>query len=157
MQAIRELDDDDPEILRHREDHLPVVLCLRLLATLVLDPRQLRDAFHELGDLVAELGSHLVDRRVGVLDDVVQQRGSDRRVVGAELRQDSRYPDRMDDEVLAAAAFVALVRLACKVNARSSSPRSTSALCSPTVAMSSTRSGRCLSAGLLRTCSISSL
>ena len=63
VQAVGELDQDDPHVVGHRDDHLPVVLGLRVLAALELDPRQLGDAFDEVRDLVAELGAHLVDAR----------------------------------------------------------------------------------------------
>ena len=133
VEAVRELDEDDADVLRHREHHLPVVLRLRLLAALELDPRQLRDALDELADLVAELGAHLLDRRVGVLDDVVEQRGGERRVVGVQLGEDPRDAERVDDEVLAAAALLALVRLASRSRTRArAGPRSTSGLYSAT-------------------------
>jgi hypothetical protein len=73
-EAIGELDEDDADVLRHRDDHLPVVLGLRLLAALEADPRQLRDAFDELGHVRAELRAE-VTRPIGlgVLDDVVEE------------------------------------------------------------------------------------
>ena len=51
VEAVGELDEDDADVLRHRDDHLPVVLGLRLLTALERDPGQLRDALDELGDL----------------------------------------------------------------------------------------------------------
>jgi hypothetical protein len=81
VEAVGELDEDDADVLRHRHDHLPVVLGLRLLAALEADPRQLRDALDQLRHVVAELRAHLVELRVGVLDDVVQQRRRDRLLV----------------------------------------------------------------------------
>ena len=56
VEPVGELDQDDPDVLGHRDDHLPVVLGLGVLAALELDPRQLRDALDEVRDLVAELG-----------------------------------------------------------------------------------------------------
>src|SRR4051794_14854574 len=55
VQAIGELDQDDAEILRHREHELAVVLGLGDLPTLELDAGQLGDALDELRDLFAEL------------------------------------------------------------------------------------------------------
>ncbi len=81
VETVRELDEDHADVLGHRDDHLAVVLRLRLLAALEADPRQLGDAFDELRDLGAELAAHLVDVGRGVLDDVVEQRGSDRLLV----------------------------------------------------------------------------
>ena len=111
VEAVGELDQDHAHVLRHRDDHLAVVLGLGLLAALELDPRQLRDALDELRDLVAELGADLLDVGVGVLDDVVQERGGDRLLVEVELGADLRDAPRVVDEVLAGAALLALVRV----------------------------------------------
>ena len=85
VQAVGELDEDDAHVLRHRDDHLPVVLGLGLLAALERDPRQLRDAVDELRDLVAERGANLLEIGARVLDDVVQERGGDRLLVEMQL------------------------------------------------------------------------
>ena len=99
-------------VLRHRHDHLAVVLRLGLLAALELDSRQLRDAFDERRDVVAELGADFLDRRGRVLDDVVDEAGGEGGLVAPELRQDLRHSDRVEDEVLPAPALLAFVRLA---------------------------------------------
>ena len=112
VQAVGELDEDDPRVVRHRDDHLAVVLGLSLLAALEVDPRQLRDAFDEPRDLVAELRAHLLDRRVGVLDDVVQERRGQGRVVSVQAGEDAGDAERVGDEVFSASAVLALVRAA---------------------------------------------
>ena len=110
MEAVGELDEDDAYVLRHRDDHLAVVLGLRLLAALEADPRQLRDALDELRDVRAELRAKLLEVGVRVLDDVVQQRGGDRLLVEAELGADARDAERMVDELLSRAARLPGVR-----------------------------------------------
>ena len=55
VQPVGELDQDDPDVRGHRDDHLAVVLGLRLVVRLERDPGQLRDAVDEPGDLLAEL------------------------------------------------------------------------------------------------------
>jgi hypothetical protein len=114
VQAVGELDQDDAGVPRHREDHLPVVLRLRLLAALEVDAGQLRDAVDELADLLAELRSDLVEADVSVLDDVVQERSCDRLVVELKLGTDACDRVRMVDELLAGAALLALVSLGCE-------------------------------------------
>ena len=115
MQPVGELDQDDPDVLGHRDDHLPVVLGLGVLAALELDPRQLGDALDEVRDLVAELGPHLVHPDLGVLDDVVEQRGGDRLVVEPQLGADLGGAERVKDERLTRAALLALVRTGCEL------------------------------------------
>ena len=86
-----------------------------MFAALELDPRQLRDAFDEVRDLVAELGADCVGTHVGVLDDVVEERGCDRLVVEAQLGADLRGPEWVVDERLARAPLLAFVRAAREV------------------------------------------
>ena len=88
VEPVGELDQDDPRVVRHRHDHLPVVLGLGLLAALEADPRQLGDALDQVRDVGAELAADVVDRRLGVLDDVVEERGGDRLLVEVELGAD---------------------------------------------------------------------
>ena len=55
VQAIGELDQDDPDVRGHRDHHLAVVLSLRLVAGLERQAGQLRDAVDQAGDLLAEV------------------------------------------------------------------------------------------------------
>ena len=55
VQAVAELDQDDPDVGGHRDDHLAVVLGLLLLLGGEVHLGQLGDAVDEHGDLVAEL------------------------------------------------------------------------------------------------------
>ncbi len=114
VQSVGELDQDDADVLRHRHDHLPVVLDLGLLAALEGNPRQLGDTLDQLRDLVPELALDLVERRIGVLDDVVEERCGQRGFVEAELRADLGHAEGMANEVLPRAPLLALVRLGCK-------------------------------------------
>ncbi len=109
VEPVGELDEDDPNVLGHRDDHLAVVLRLGLLAARELDPGQLGDALYELRDLRAELRPHLVELGVRVLDDVVQERRRDRLLVEVELGADPPDAVGMMDEVLSRAALLAAV------------------------------------------------
>src|SRR5581483_853332 len=111
VEAVGELDQDHAHVLGHRDDQLPVVLGLRVLAALELDSGQLGDAVDELRDLVAELVADRLQVRLGVLDDVVEERGGDRRLVQPQLREDLRDSERVVDELLPRPALLALVRL----------------------------------------------
>ena len=79
VQAVGELDQHDAHVLRHRHDHLAIVLGLGLLAAREVDLGELCDALDQQRDLVAELLTHLVQLGVRVLDHVVHQRRRDGR------------------------------------------------------------------------------
>ena len=106
-------------------DHLAVVLGLGLLARLEVDARELRDAVDEPRDLVAELGADMIERGLGVLDDIVEQRGDYGRVVQVQAGADLRDRERMDDEILAERRVCP--SWACSANAKARAIRSVSA------------------------------
>ena len=101
VQAVGELDQDDPDVRGHRDHHLAVVLRLRLVARLERQAGELGDAVDEAGDLLAERLLHLLERRRGVLDGVVQERRAQRFGVEPHPRADLRHADGVNDEVLA--------------------------------------------------------
>ena len=109
VEPVGELDQDHAHVLRHRDDHLPVVLRLRLLAALEADAGELGDALHEQRDVRPERSLELVEVGLGVLDHVVQQRRGDRLLVEVELRADQGDAERVVDERLAGAAHLAAV------------------------------------------------
>ena len=104
MQAVGELDQDHADVARHRDDHLAVVLGLRLVARLERQPGQLGHAVDEAGDLLAERRRHLLERCARVLDRVVQQRRAQRLGVEPHAGADLRDSDRVGDELLAGLA-----------------------------------------------------
>ena len=71
VQAVGELEEHDAHVVRHR--HHELAHGLRLGGVAEGQPVELGDAVDERCDLVAELGANLLEREVGVLDDVVQQ------------------------------------------------------------------------------------
>ena len=109
VQAVGELDDQHPDVAGHRDDHLAHGLGLRRVA--VGDLVQLGHAVDEHRDLGTELATQLVERVVGVLDGVVQQRGGQRRRRHAQLGEDRRDGDGVRDVRVAALAQLAAVRL----------------------------------------------
>src|SRR6185437_11785969 len=81
--AVGELDQDDPQVTHHREEHFAEGLRLRFLAALELNCIELRHAVDELRDVRAETRRQLVFGRRRVFDDVVQDRRDQR--VGIEV------------------------------------------------------------------------
>ena len=111
VEPVGELDEDDPDVLRHRQEHLPDVLGLLLLVAVGAELRQLRDAVDEVGDLGAEPLLEVLEAVLRVLGDVVQERGLDRDRVDAELGGDLGRGDRVGDVRLAGRPHLAGVGL----------------------------------------------
>ena len=101
MEPVGELDEHDPDVLGHRQEHLADVLGLLLLVAVGAELRELGDAVDELGDLGAEALLDVGQAVLGVLGDVVQERGLDRDRVDPELGEDLGRGDRMRDVRLA--------------------------------------------------------
>ena len=76
VQSIRELDENDANVLDHREHHLAEALGLGLGTAAELNLVELADAIDEYCDFAAELVFDVGDRRFGVFDDVVQDRSA---------------------------------------------------------------------------------
>ena len=106
VQPVGQLDHQHPRVAGHRDDHLADGLGLGGVAE--LDLVQLGHAVDQVRDLLAELGAQLVQRVVGVLDGVVQQRGDQRGGVHAQLGQDRRHGQRVGDVRVAGLALLAL-------------------------------------------------
>ncbi len=147
VEAVGELDEDDPHVLGHRDDHLAVVLRLGLLAARNWIRVSLVTPSTSCAISGAELRAQLVELGLGVLDDVVEQRGRDRLLVEVELGADPRDAPGMVDEVLAGAAELALVpALGASRTPAGCRSRSTSGLYVSTLASSSsTRFSWCCS------------
>ncbi len=104
VRAVGELHEDDANVLRHRDDHLPEVLGLLLfLAERVRgrELRELRDAVDDVEDLFAEKIFHFVRSRERVFDRVVQQTRNDRRLIELELSEQTRDLERVNEIGLA--------------------------------------------------------
>ena len=96
VKAIGELDEDDADVVDHREQHLAEVLGLPLLARRERDRADLGDPFDDVRHLGAEVLLDLFDGRQGVFDDVVQQPGGDGHGIEPHIGQNARHLERVD-------------------------------------------------------------
>ena len=110
VQPVGELDEHDPDVLGHRQQHLADVLGLLLLVAVGAELGQLGHAVDELSDLGAELLLDVGQAEFGVLGDVVQEGRLDRDRVDPELGQDLGRGDRVRDERVAGRPHLAFVR-----------------------------------------------
>ncbi len=111
VEAIRELDQEDADILGHGEDELAEILRLLGLVRLQLDARELGDAIDEPRDIVAEEAIDILERGHRILDRVVQEAGHDRRTVELHLGQNARDFDRMREIGIAGGPHLRAMRL----------------------------------------------
>ena len=74
VQAVGQLDQDDPDIAGHRQQHLAKTLGLLLFLALELDAVQLGQAIDQIGHLRAEAFDECLFGGTGVFHHIVQQR-----------------------------------------------------------------------------------
>ena len=110
VQPVRELDEDDAHVARHREQHLAEILGLRVLGRLELDLVELGQAVDQVRDRFAEGVGDLVLGDGGVLHHVVQQRGHQRLAVHVPAGEDFGDCERVRDVGLARLAGLPRVR-----------------------------------------------
>ena len=111
VEAVGQLDEDDPQVARHREEHLPERLGLLRLLGRVGVPADLRDAVDDVGDLLAEEDGELLLRRLGVLEDVVEEARGHGNLVELQLGQEHRHADGVDEVRLPGGTELVPVRL----------------------------------------------
>ena len=75
VEPVRELDQDDADVIHHRQQHLPEVFSLTLFARGKRNRPDFRDALDHVRDLGAEELGDTLRRRQRVLDHVVEQAG----------------------------------------------------------------------------------
>ncbi len=111
VETVRELDEDNADVLGHREEHLAHVLRLLLFLRRIRDPAEFGNAVDQERHVLAEdLGNEFTGNR-GILDRIVQERRDERVGVDFKLRQDLRSRDRVDDVRLAGLSLLRAVGL----------------------------------------------
>ena len=115
MQPVAQLDQDDPDVLAHRQQHLAQVLHLLFFHGDVLHARELGHALHQVGHRRAKAGGDLLVGDLGILNAVVQQGGDERVGVQLEVGHDIRHRQRVGDIGRAVAPQLLGVVVVCKV------------------------------------------
>jgi hypothetical protein len=101
VQAVGELDQEHPDIVRDREQELAEVLALSGALGDEVEALDLGQPVHERADLRPERPVDLVEGGRRVLDRVVQHRRRDRGFVELEIRQDGGDLEGMAEEQVA--------------------------------------------------------
>ena len=118
MEAVRDLDQDNPHIVREGQEDLPEVFGL-LGGVGIEYAGHLRQAVDHRGDLGTENALHVLDGALGVLDDIVQQGRDDRLDTESDFVDDDLgYCNRMQEVWLAGRRRTPLMSLFGEENAR---------------------------------------
>jgi len=97
VEPVRQLDDDDADVLRHGQQHLAEILRLFLLLGGIRNFCQFGDAIHQVGDFLAEGFLELGVLVEGVLNGVVKDAGRNGCRIHVHFRQNAGDRDRVDD------------------------------------------------------------
>ena len=97
VQAVGEFDEHDANVVHHGEHHLANGLGLARFGRHHFEAADFCDAFDEMGDFGAETLGDARNGKLGVFDDVVQQRGGQRRGVQAHVGEDVRDFQQMHE------------------------------------------------------------
>ncbi len=77
VQAIGKFDQDDANVVDHRQHHFAEVLGLRFFFRREIDFADLGDAFDDVRDLLTEFLADFDSRDRGIFDGVVEETGGD--------------------------------------------------------------------------------
>jgi len=97
VKPVEELDQQHPDILSHRHDHLADRCCLCLFAIRVSNPVQLGHAVDQLRDILSELPRQLGKGHMSVFDRVMEKGGNDGVLVEPILGEHQGYGEGMSD------------------------------------------------------------
>ena len=109
VEPVGELHQDHPDVVHHGQQHLPEVLGLPFLAGRKRDRTELGDPFDHVRDVTAEQLPNPLDRRLGVLDDVVEEARGNRHHVQFHVREQVGDLQRMNQIGLPGMADLPLV------------------------------------------------
>ena len=111
VQPVGELDQDDPGVVGHRDDHLANVFRLIRFRGTELHAAQLGETVDHPAHIPAEPALQVFVRDFGVLHYIVEEAASDGDDVELEVREDPGYLERMVQIGLARKTDLSLVRL----------------------------------------------
>ena len=97
MEPVGELDQNDPDIPGHCQQHLAEVFCLRVLARFEVDLIDLADPIDQLGDVFTKARGEFFFGGRGVLDNIVQQRCDEATTVKPHLPENGRHGQGVED------------------------------------------------------------
>ncbi len=114
VQSIRQLYQDDPDILGHRQNHLAKTGRLGFGFGAEVDLAQLTHTIHQIGDLLVELLGHLLLAHLGILDNIMEDCRHQTLMVDAHICKNPGHRQRVKYVGLTTFALLALMGSALK-------------------------------------------
>ncbi len=111
VQPVAQLDQQNADILAHRQQELAQILRRALVLGHLLDARELGHPVDQPRDLGPEIGLNILDRGERVLDRVVEQRGGDGFLIELEIGHQPGDLDRVAEIGIARGADLGTVLL----------------------------------------------
>ena len=106
VQAVRQFDQDDADIVAHRQQHLAEVVCLGLGLGIEMQMGQFADPVHQVCHPFTKAPPDFVLGGRGILDDIMQQGCHDSLAVHMHLGEDAGDFQRMMDVGFTAQALL---------------------------------------------------
>ena len=97
VQPVADFDQNHPDVLRHRQEHLAQVLHLLLFLGGILHPGQLGDPLHQICHCGPEELGNLLIGGAGVLNAVVQKSCDDGVRIQLQIGHNLRHSQRVGD------------------------------------------------------------
>jgi hypothetical protein len=114
VQSVRQLDDNHAHVLCHCHENFTEIFRIRILLGLEHDFFQLGYACNKFKHLFAKFPFDILLACRRILNDVVQERGGNRRPVQAQIHQNIGYRAGVDKVRFARGALLVRVRIPCK-------------------------------------------
>ncbi len=109
VQPVRQFDDDDPDIVHHRQQHFSEALSLAFLGRKEIQLAELGDAVHAPRHVFAKILANILDSDAGILHHVVQQAGLNADQVHPHVGQEVGDHQRMNHVGVAGVTCLELV------------------------------------------------
>ena len=114
MQAIRQFDQNNPDILRHRQQHFAKVFGFGVLFGIKLDLINFADAIDQSGNIFTETELQVFFCSRGIFNNIVEQRRNNASAVKTHLRENRGHGNRVKNISFTTATALALMDLSAK-------------------------------------------
>jgi hypothetical protein len=111
METVGELDDEDPQVVGHGEEHLAEVAGLLFALAMEMELFEFGDALYEVGYGRAKLTADRGDGDAGVLDGIVEERSRQGVGVSLDFSKKESHLERVVDVGFAGEALLTVVGL----------------------------------------------